>query len=73
MKICNCAAIYNMENMRPTQPMEVADGFSQKASYWSNVKLLAMNQVRRTHLSEKLLAMNEIYSIVNTPEAERKV
>lgn len=53
--------------------MEVADGFSQKASYWSNVKLLAMNQVRRTHLSEKLLAMNEIYSIVNTPEAERKV
>lgn len=53
--------------------MEVADGFSQKASYWSNVKLLAMNQVRRTHLSEKLLAMNEIYIIVNTPEAERKV
>jgi hypothetical protein len=47
VKVCNCAAIYNMENMRPIQAIEVADGSSQKVSYWSNVRLLVIGQVRK--------------------------
>jgi hypothetical protein len=59
--------------MRPIQATEVAGGSFQKASYWSNVKLLVTGQVRKNSpLGEISCYEGDLQYTVNASQSGKK-